>query len=537
DPDPLWIGLMQNRSNFIFRVDGAGPVGTCKANDGEGECPTQMALSGQTWEFLALGGGQCQFFNGGVAVGNPGSCRGALTWDFASGTQVFSPDNGRTYARGIIRFRPAGTGFHVVLEIGMDEYLYGLGEMPSDWPQAALQAQAIAARTYALRQALVYGPEEILSASRQAFCWCQLVSTVADQAYVGWSKEAEVGGSNWVNGVASTSGQVVTHPQAPESGVIIAYYASSTGGHTDSNVEGLGHATPLPYLVPTPDPWSVSAEAANPFATWTRTLTGGEIATAYGLETVTGAAVTKRNISGTVAEVTIVGTLAGQTKTITTGGRTFRNAFAMRSTAYSISGGAGIGTAICDGEAPATNFTDVGAGGTHTNDINCLAALQITTGTSATTYSPLQTVSRWQMAIFLVRTATALGMAAPAPLPQGFVDIGDLGQEAIDAINQVKQLGITAGTSPTTYGPNEGVSRWQMALFLTRLYTAAGASLPAGGSGFSDLSGLSPEAVTAINQLAALQISTGTGGGNFSPASVVTREQMASFLARLIRLL
>lgn len=537
DPDPLWIGLMQNRANFIFRVDGPGPVGTCKANDGEGECPTQMAQSGQIWEFRALGGGQCQFFNGGVAIGNPGTCRGALTWDFASGTRIFSPDNGRTYARGIIRFRPAGTGFHVVLEIGMDEYLYGLGEMPSDWPTAALQAQAIAARTYALRQALVYGPEESFSVSRQSFCWCQLVSTVADQAYVGWSKEAELGGANWVNGVASTTGQVITHPQAPESGVIIAYYASSTGGHTDSNVEGLGHTTPLPYLVPTPDPWSVSPEAANPFAHWTRTITGSEVAIAYGLDSVTGAAVTKRNLSGTVAEVTIVGTLDGQMKTITTGGRTFRNAFQMRSTAYSISGGSGIGTAICDGQAPATNFTDVGAGGVHTNDINCLAALQITTGTSATTYSPLQAVSRWQMAIFLVRTATALGMAVPAPVPQGFGDLGGLGQQAVDAINQVKQLAITAGTSATTYGPHDNVSRWQMALFLTRLYTAAGANLPAGGSGFSDLAGLSPEAVTAINQLAALGISTGTGGGNFSPTSTVTREQMASFLARLIRLL
>jgi SpoIID/LytB domain protein len=496
-----------------------------------------MAASGQIWEFRALGGGQCQFFNGGVAIGNPGTCRGALTWDFATGTRVAALDNGRTYARGIIRFRPAGTGFHVVLEIGMDDYLYGLGEMPSDWPAAALQAQAIAARTYATRQALVYGPEETLSASRQAFCWCQLVSSVADQAYVGWSKEAEVGGSNWVNAVAATTGQIVTHPQAPESSVIIAYYASSTGGHTDSNVEGLGHTTALPYLTPIPDPWSVSPEADNPFAHWTRTITGAEIATAYGLDTVSGAAVTKRNLSGTVAEVTIVGTLGGQPKTIVTGGRTFRNAFAMRSTAYSISGGSGIGTLICDGDAPAAGFSDVAAGGTHSEDIDCLAALQITTGTSATSYSPLQAVSRWQMAIFLVRTATALGVAVPAPVPQGFTDIGGLGQQAIDAINQVKQLGITAGTSATTYSPADGVSRWQMALFLTRLYTAAGASLPAAGSSFADLAGLSPEAVTAIDQLAALQISTGTGGGNFSPASVVTREQMASFLARLIRLL
>ena len=398
-------------------------MGLCKANDGEGECPTQQALGGQTWEFRALGGGQCQFFTGGAAVGNPGTCQGALTWDFASGTKIFSSDNGRTYARGIIRFRPAGTGFHVTLEIGMDEYLYGLGEMPSDWHSVALEAQAIAGRTYALRQALRYGPGETLDASRQGLCWCQLVSTIADQAYVGWSKEAEAQGSRWVNAVAATTGQVVTHPAATESTVIVAYYSSSTGGHTDGNVEGLGHTIPIPYLVATPDPWSVSAEAANPFAKWTRTLTGSQIATAFGLDTVTGVEVTKRNASGTVAEVTIAGTLGGQETTIVRGGRTFRNAFAMRSTAYSISGGAGLGTSVCDGTAPAAGFTDVSASSPHFNDINCLAALGVTTGTGGGAYSPAIAVPRWQMAIFLIRTAEALGMALPVPVPSGFADM------------------------------------------------------------------------------------------------------------------
>lgn len=537
DPDPLWIGLFQNRANFIFRVDGPGPVGLCKANDGEGECPTQFAQSGQTWEFRALGGGQCQFFTGGVAVGNPGTCQGALTWDFASGTRIFSPENGRTYARGIIRFRPAGTGFHVSLEIGMDEYLYGLGEMPSDWPAAALEAQAIAARTYALRQALVYGPEETLDASRRSFCWCQLVSTVADQAYVGWSKEAEAAGVNWVNAVGATTGEIITHPAAPNSTVIIAYYASSTGGHTDSNVEGLGHTNPLPYLVPTPDPWSVSPEAANPFAKWTRTLTGSEIATAFGLETVTGVEVTKRNISGTVAEVTIAGTLGGQPTTIVRGGRTFRNAFAMRSTAFSISGGSGLGTAVCDGIAPAAGFSDVPSSSPHYNDINCIAALEITTGTASGVYSPALAVPRWQMAIFLVRSAEALGVPLPAPVPSGFADMVGFDQATIDAVRLLKQLGITSGTSSDTFDPHGQVTRWQMALFLTRLFAVAGGNLPGGTSSFTDLGGLSLEASSAIGQLAELGITSGTAPSVFSPHSVVTREQMGSFLARLIRLL
>ena len=201
DPDPLWIGLLQNRTSFNFRVDGAGAIGLCKANDGEGTCPTQFAQAGETWEFRALGGGACQFFRVGVAVGNPGTCQAALTWDFAAGTKVFAVDNGRTYARGVIRIRPDGAGFHVVLEIGMDEYLYGLGEMPSDWHPQALQAQAIAARTYAARQAIRYGPAENFDPTRQAACWCHLYSTVVDQAYVGWSKEADQSGPNWVGAV------------------------------------------------------------------------------------------------------------------------------------------------------------------------------------------------------------------------------------------------------------------------------------------------------------------------------------------------
>lgn len=538
DPDPLWIGIMQNRTSFGFRVDGAGSAGLCKANDGEGTCPTQFAMPGEAWEFRALGGGQCQFFRAGLAVGNPGSCRGAITWDFAAGTKIFINDLGRTYARGILRIRPAGAGFHVSLEMAIDDYIYGIGEMPSDWHQQALQAQAIAARTYGIRQALRWGPEESFDASRQAFCWCHLVSSVADQAYVGWSKEADQFGPNWVAAVMATASQVVTHPQAPDSTVIIAYYASSTGGHTDSNVEGLGQTTALPYLVPTPDPWSVASAAQNPFAQWTETATGSEIATAFGLSTVTGMAVTSRNFSGTVAQVTIAGTLNGQETVIVRDGRAFRNALGLRSTAYNVTGGSGVGTAICDGTPPAAGFSDVSTANPHYNDINCIAALEITTGTGPGTYSPAASVTRWQMAIFLVRTATTLGVPVPPPANQGFVDLGGLTAEAVAAINQVKQLGISAGTSATTYDPNSSVTRWQMALFLTRLYAVTGQTLPPSGEfGFTDLGGLSPETIMAVNQLAALGITTGTSPTTYSPVNPVPREQMGSFLARLIRLL
>ena len=73
-----------------------------------------------------------------------------------------------------------------------------------------------------------------------------------------------------MDAVNATSGQIITHPQAPDSTVIIAYYSSSSGGHTDSNVDGFGHSTLLPYLQGVDDPWSIDPIAQNPLASWSK---------------------------------------------------------------------------------------------------------------------------------------------------------------------------------------------------------------------------------------------------------------------------
>ena len=76
-----------------------------------------------------------------------------------------------------------------------------------------------------------------------------------------------------------------------------------------------------------------------------------------------------------------------------------------------------------------------------------------------------------------------------------------------------------------------------MALFLTRLYSNAGEALPTGTDGFLDTTDLPVYAQLAINQLAALGITTGTTATTFTPYGLVTREQMAAFLAREMHLL
>lgn len=542
DPEPLWIGLSQNRTSLQFHMHN-GSAGLCKANDGEGACPTQTAGADENWEFRALGGGACQFFLEGAAVGNPGSCRATVEWDNASGASVHLPELSREYARGILRIRPAGEGFHVSLEIGIEDYVYGIGEVPSSWPTAALQAQAIAARTYGVRQALRWGDAgeggDALDPGRKTQCWCQLYATVVDQNYVGLAKETELGGANWVAAVQATAGTVITHPSASQQSVIVAYYSSSSGGHTDDNSSGLGASEAAPYLQGVPDPWSKDPLANNPFDEWTVTVTGAQIAEAVGLDTVTGVAITANNPSGSVKEVTISGTLNGAPITITRSGRSFRSALGMRSHTYTIDAPVGSGVVIpdrpCEDPVPTAGLDDVDPLGTHGQDIDCMVYFGIMPPVTGDLFDPSGPIARWQMAQYLIREAEIIGVDIPEVGAQGFTDLGGLPTGVVNDINSLKALGITTGVSPTLFDPNGTIPRWQMALFLTRVHQNAGYTLPASTSPFADLGGLNGEAVGAIQGLVRLGVTNGTSATTFSPYSDVTREQMASFLARLLR--
>ncbi|MDE0122211.1 MAG: S-layer homology domain-containing protein, partial [bacterium] len=125
------------------------------------------------------------------------------------------------------------------------------------------------------------------------------------------------------------------------------------------------------------------------------------------------------------------------------------------------------------GMAPSSGFEDVPSGHANAGDIDCIAYYAITKGTSETTYSPLMSVSREHMALFLARLAKLVGiesdMMGDDMMGSGFTDIGDLSDESQKAIGLLKDLEITKGTSDTTYSPGDNVTRGQMALFIARL--------------------------------------------------------------------
>ncbi len=144
-------------------------------------------------------------------------------------------------------------------------------------------------------------------------------------------------------------------------------------------------------------------------------------------------------------------------------------------TAAFISFDAQIAALGCSSHRSPAPFTDLAAQSYALADVGLLYDLAITTGTSPTTYSPHANVTREQMAAFLARLWQALNPDHPDPPDDHPFTDVDPDSFALPGINLIYDLAITTGTSPTTYSPHANVTREQMAAFLARLLRAAGA--------------------------------------------------------------
>ena len=124
--------------------------------------------------------------------------------------------NGRSYRGTVELRRKAGGKLMVVNDLDIEDYLKGVipAEIPFDWEEEALKAQAVASRSYALYQKRKAGNRPY-----------HVLATVDSQMYLG--KSAERGPSS--RAVESTRGLVVTY--AGE--IIPAFYHASCGGHTE----------------------------------------------------------------------------------------------------------------------------------------------------------------------------------------------------------------------------------------------------------------------------------------------------------------
>ena len=197
----------------------------------------------------------------------------------SDGGTVGIPARSHRY-RGIVEAIGGGGALRLVNELDVEQYLKGMGEVRNpSWPPASLRAQAVAARTYALRAMAIAG---------------ELCDTQRCQVYLG--AEAEYAAMN--KAVTDSARQVIVFGR----GLASAVYSANGGGFSASREEGFGTTgSDYPYLRPArydtkdPLPWNVQVALTD-------------LGRRFGYPgQVSGARVTRVGPSGRALEVTLDG--------------------------------------------------------------------------------------------------------------------------------------------------------------------------------------------------------------------------------------
>ena len=140
----------------------------------------------------------------------------------------------------------------LTVQLPFERYLDGIAEVPASWPMAALRAQAVAARSYALAQVGWTGaPGETLSTP--------ICSTTACQVYAGLPTTPSGAAARWYEAVRTTAGQILVYRGRPAD----TFYFSTSNGQTYGNDQVFGGA-PLPYLRPVVE----RDDGASPVSRW-----------------------------------------------------------------------------------------------------------------------------------------------------------------------------------------------------------------------------------------------------------------------------
>lgn len=169
---------------------------------------------------------------------------------------------------------------------------------------------------------------------------------------------------------------------------------------------------------------------------------------------------------------------------------------------------------------PVNPFVDVNTGDYYYDAVLWAVDNGITSGTSAVTFSPNAVCTRAQMMTYLWRAAGSPSASAANP----FTDLS-AGDYYYDAVLWAVEEGITGGTSATTFSPDAPITRGQTMTFLWR---AAGSPVVSGSS-FGDVAAEAYYA-DAVTWAVREGITAGTGPSTFSPDQGCTRAQTVTYL-------
>ena len=245
---------------------------------------------------------------GHVRLRPDGTARQERTRGFASATtfQVPARTSSNDTYRGVIRAVLSSTSSraNVVNELPLETYLRGVvpAEMPSTWPRHAIEAQTIAARSFAARRL------------RPGVSWYDVADDTSSQVYLGLEGEK----ASTDAAIADTRGIVLVSG----SSIANTLFHSAGGGATEHNENvyvsstGAKVAGPVSYLRGSPDrrPDGSPYDATSPFATWqTKTYTRSQVSGWLGSDARTDVGILAaldlrdRGVSGRLISVTIHG--------------------------------------------------------------------------------------------------------------------------------------------------------------------------------------------------------------------------------------
>jgi stage II sporulation protein D len=257
---------------------------------------------------------------------------------------------------GSLTFYPDGAGAVLTVnDVDLENYVRGViaEEMPASWPQQALEAQAIAARSYVLADVPVSTEYDVYSDTRS-------------QMYGGIS--AETPATNLAEG--ATRGQVVESAGR----VIPTYFFSSSGGHTEDIQNVWLGVSPASYLTGVSDPYDDSGD--NPYYRWSDKLslsTAAERLTGLYKGTFEGIKVLRHGVSPRIVSASVVGSKGATTvsgATLQEDLDTMSTWMAFTSVTAKASTSSGSGTAAAGSTlASASSTSGAASGGAAVGDV------------------------------------------------------------------------------------------------------------------------------------------------------------------------
>jgi stage II sporulation protein D len=222
---------------------------------------------------------------------------------------------GRAY-RGQIAVDVVDGKLRAIDVVGIEQYLDGVvpAEMPPSWSPAALEAQAVAARSYAIATRTVAAPFDVYGDSRS-------------QLYLGVGAEKPSTDA----AVDATAGRVLLY----DGQVATTFFFSTSGGQTESAADVWGGRS-LPYLVSVPDPY----DDISPYHDWGPVpVTAQTIARSLKVAGRVVDATTTANPAGRVASLDVVSEPKGASAaslTTPVGGSIASGRLGLRSTWFDV---------------------------------------------------------------------------------------------------------------------------------------------------------------------------------------------------------